>query len=81
MGIALVIVGGLALMTLIAVVGDVAGKSAKAKHSVGSKEFRDLARRVEALEKEALEGQARVRELESGIAFLNRLLEDKTGKD
>ena len=75
---ALVIVGGVIAVTLIAVVGDVLGKSKQKKTAPDSPAVEDLARRVETLEKLAQDRESRIRQLESDIAFTNKLLEDKS---
>lgn len=80
MEITLVIVGGVVVLTLIAVIGDVLGKSAKARGGSDPKVLRDLARRVEALERFSLEREERIGRLEAEVAFANRLLEDKHPK-
>ena len=76
MEITLVIVGGIIVLTLIAVVGDVIGKSVKSKSNANPKVLRNLVQRVETLERLSLERESRLSQLESDIAFANRLLED-----
>ncbi len=77
MEITLVIVGGIVVLTLVAVVGDVVGKAVKARGGSDPKILRDMARRVEALERLSLEKEERIRKLEADVSFANRLLEDK----
>jgi len=77
MEIALVVMGGVIVLTLIAVVGDVIGKTVKGRSSAGPKAMQDLARRVEALERLSQDKEERIRSLEADVAFANRLLEDK----
>lgn len=80
MEIALVIVGGVIVLTLISVVGDVIGKAVRSRSNTDPKALQELAQRVEALERLSLERENRIRQLESDIAFTNRLLEDKRPK-
>lgn len=80
MEITLVIVGGIIVLTLIGVVGDVLGKSVKARSGSDPKALRDLARRVEDLERLSLEREDRIRRLEADVSFANRLLEDRHPK-
>jgi hypothetical protein len=80
MEITLVIVGGIIVLTLVAVVGDVVGKAVKARGGSDPKTVRDLARRVEDLERLSLEREDRIRRLEADVAFANRLLEDRHSK-
>lgn len=77
MEITLVIVGGIIVLTLVAVVGDVVGKAVKARGGSDSKALRDLTRRVEDLERLSLEREDRIRRLEADVSFANRLLEDR----
>ncbi len=80
MEITLVIVGGVVLLTLVAVVGDVVGKAVKARYGSDPKALKDLVRRVEDLERLAQEKEARILRLEEDVAFANKLLEDRSNK-
>jgi len=77
MEITLVIVGGIVVLTLVAVVGDVVGKFVKARGASDPKVLRDLVRRVEDLERVSLEREERIHKLEAEISFANKLLEDR----
>ncbi|HOX12421.1 MAG TPA: hypothetical protein P5117_03440 [Spirochaetia bacterium] len=80
MEITLVIVGGVIVITLIGVVGDLLGKSVKSRSGADPKALRDLSRRVEDLERLSLDREERIRRLEADVAFANKLLEDRSGK-
>ncbi len=80
MEITLVIVGGVIVLTLVAVVGDVVGKAVKARPGSDPKALKDLSRRVEDLERLSLDREERIRRLEADVAFANKLLEDRSGK-
>lgn len=80
MEITLVIVGGVVVLSLVAVVGDVVGKAVKARGASDPKALRDLVRRVDELERLSLEREDRIRRLEADVSFANRLLEDKHSK-
>ncbi len=78
MGIALVIVGGLIAMTIVAVIGDVAAKRAKNAGLEAPKQLKDLENRVRSLELAVGEKSELIDELRQELSFVNRLLEDKT---
>ncbi len=80
MEITLVIVGGIIVLTLVAVVGDVVGKAVKARPGADSKSLKELARRVEDLERLSLDREDRIRRLEADVAFANKLLEDRSNR-
>ncbi len=76
---ALIIVGGMVVMTLIAVVGD---NLTKSKRSADPSAIRELKDRITALEREASERDAKLARMEGEISFTTKLLEDRhdTGK-
>jgi len=78
MGITLTIVGGLVLMTIAAAGFDYLGRRAKAAPAEAARS-RELERRLEALESRLQDRDERVAKLEGELAFLNRLLEDRSG--
>jgi chaperonin cofactor prefoldin len=77
MEIALIIVGGIVVVTVITMVGDIIGKSIKAKSPMDIREIKGLVQRIEILEKQSQDREERMRQLESEIAFTTKLLEDK----
>ena len=74
MSITLIIVGGIVVVTLIAVVGDIL---AKPKQAADPSAIRELKDRIAALEREAGERDSRIARIEGDVAFTTRLLEDK----
>ncbi len=78
MGITLTIVGGLVLMTIAAAGFDYLGRRAKAAPADAAR-TRELERRLDALEARLEDRDGRVAKLEGELAFLNRLLEDRSG--
>ncbi len=79
MGLALTIVGGLVVISVIAVIGDIVAKSLQARNSVEPAALKTLTDRIEALEKQADERDSRLARLEGDIAFTTKLLEEKHG--
>jgi uncharacterized coiled-coil protein SlyX len=79
MGLALTIVGGLVVISVIAVIGDIVSKSLQARNSVEPAALKALTDRIEALEKQADERDSRLARLEGDIAFTTKLLEEKHG--
>jgi len=77
MNIALIIVAGITIMTAIAVFGDYFTKIKVAKGTIKNDEILKLERRVEELEKKAIEQENIINRVDSEILFTNRLLEDK----
>jgi hypothetical protein len=77
MGIALVIMGGLSLISVFAIIGDYLTK----RRAGGSPEDRrivtDLAKRIDALEQQVQARDARIEQLENDVSFATRLIEDK----
>ena len=80
MGIALVIVGGLIVLTFIPVYFDYKAKAVKSAPR-GSEDIAALKRRLEALEDQMGEKDAKLKVLERDLGFLSRLIEDKSGTD
>lgn len=78
MGIALVIVGGLILLTFIPVYFDYRGKAVKRMTASGDPAVSGLAKRVEALEQQLADRDERLRLVERDLHFVTRLLEDKS---
>jgi len=76
--ITLIIVGGITLISVIAVVGDYMTKAKLANKSIDNKEMNELKKRVEELEKLVNEQDKKIEHLETDISFANKLLEDKT---
>lgn len=76
---ALIIVGGMVVMTLIAVAGDYLSKS---KRPADPSAIRELKDRITALEREASERDTKLARMEGEISFTTKLLEDRhdTGK-
>jgi chaperonin cofactor prefoldin len=77
MDLALVIVGGIVVVTVITMIGDIAGKAIKSRSATDPKELRELKLRVEQLENQFQDREERIRRLETEIEFANKLLEDK----
>jgi hypothetical protein len=77
MGLALTIVGGLVVISVIAVIGDIVSKSLQARNSVEPAALKALTDRIEALEKQADERDSRLARIEGDVAFTTKLLEDK----
>jgi hypothetical protein len=77
MGVALTIVGGLVVISVIAVIGDIVSKSMQARQTADPGALKALADRVEQLEKQALDRDSRIARIEGDVAFTTKLLEDK----
>jgi hypothetical protein len=77
MGLALTIVGGLVVISVIAVIGDIVSKSMQARQAADPGALQALADRVEQLEKQALDRDSRIARIEGDVAFTTKLLEDK----
>jgi hypothetical protein len=77
MGLAFTIVGGLVVISVIAVIGDIVTKSLQSRHSADPGALKALSDRVEQLEKQALDRDARIARIEGDVAFTTKLLEDK----
>jgi peptidoglycan hydrolase CwlO-like protein len=76
--ITLIIVGGITLISVIAVVGDYITKVKTSKPSIEVKEINELKNRIDELEKLVGEQDKKIDHLETDISFANKLLEDKT---
>ncbi len=77
MGIALVIMGGMTLITIFAIIGDIITKTRRVKAPQDGKALEDITRRVEALEIQVQSRDERIRQLENDVSFANKLLEEK----
>ena len=80
MGITLVIVGGIVIVSVIAVIGDTMSKSKLARGAVNPDVLHRLESRVAELEQKVHEQDQKVQLLENDVAFANKLLEDKSAK-
>ena len=76
--ITLIIVGGITLISIVAVVGDYLTKGKTSKPSINVKEINELKKRIEELERIVGEQDQKIEHLETDISFTNKLLEDKT---
>jgi len=76
MEIALIIVGGIVLTTLIAVVGDAITKARQAQAPSGPL-VQELTQKITALEGRVAEQESKILLLEENISFTTQLLEDK----
>jgi hypothetical protein len=77
MGIALIVVGGLVIISVVAVVGDALTKGRQLKGQANSVEVQELRKRVEALEAQAAERDQRLAQLETDLSFTTKLLGEK----
>ena len=81
MGITLAIVGGMVVITVIAVIGDVISKGMRAMPPAGQaalqSSIKALSDRVELLERQAGERDSKLAQIEGELAFTTKLLEDK----
>ena len=77
MGIALVIVGGLVLMTVFATGFDFMTKRRNRVDNETKQKVVELERKMAALEQTTMEKDDKIAQLESEFAFLNKLLEKK----
>jgi hypothetical protein len=78
MGITFIIMGGIVIISVVAVVGDFLTKSKGAHSSVDPAMARNLENRILELERRAQEQDRKIELLETDVAFANKLLEDKT---
>jgi hypothetical protein len=77
MGLALTIVGGLVVISVIAVIGDIVSKSMQSRQAADPGALKTLTDRIEQLEKQALDRDSRIARIEGDVAFTTKLLEDK----
>lgn len=70
----MIIVGGIVVVTLIAVIGDYLTKT---RQSVDPTAIRELKDKVSALEREAGEQGAKLARMEGELSFTTKLLEDR----
>ena len=70
----LIIVGGIVVVTLIAVVGDFLSKT---KQTADPSAIRELKDRINALERDASERDAKLARMEGEISFTTKLLENR----
>ena len=81
MGITLTIVGGMVIISVIAVVGDVISKGMRSRppadQAALQASLKALSDRVEFLERQAGERDSRLAQLEGELAFTTKLLEDR----
>lgn len=78
MGITLIIVGGLVIISVVAVIGDFLTKSKTAKPFIDTEVIQRLDARIVELERRAQDQDRKIESLETDLAFANKLLEDKT---
>lgn len=78
MEIALIITGGLILITLISVVGSIFLEKKKKENPELESLVKALEKRVFQLETNMEEKETRIEHLESDLKFINKLIEDKT---
>lgn len=81
MGITIVIVGGLVIMTVIALVGDYMSKKKQVSGSFDPKTLAELQTRVETLETQVRDDASRMARLEGEVAFTTKLLEGKSAAE
>jgi len=74
MSMTMIIVGGIVVVTLIAVIGDYLTKT---RQSVDPTAIRELKDKVSALEREAGEQGAKLARMEGELSFTTKLLEDR----
>ncbi len=78
MGIAIAVILGIIAITAISAGFDYLGKRSKGAPDELSKKVDDLENRIRLLESSAALKEEDIRQLESKIEFMDRLLEDKT---
>ena len=77
MGTALVVILGILAVTVVCIVGDYFTKTKLAELSHRDTDPADLEKRIELLEKRIADQDGKIAELEQGVSFTNRLLEEK----
>lgn len=75
MELALIIVGGIVVTTLIAAVGDYFTKARQAQANAAP--VQELLRKIETLEGRVAEQESKILLLEENVSFTAKLLEDK----
>lgn len=75
------IVGGIVIISVIAVVGDVVSKMARPRPSADEAalvaSIKTLSDRVDVLERQEAERESRIAQLEGEVAFTTKLLEER----
>ncbi len=79
MGLAITIVSGLVVISIIAVIGDIVTKNLQVRHSADPGALKALTDRIEQLEKQALDRDTRIARIEGDVSFTTKLLEGKQG--
>jgi len=77
MGVAIVIAGGLVLMTLVASLFSYLGEKKKRLDPQIEEKINRMERRLTAMEAKAAEKDERIDQLESEISFVNKLIEQR----
>jgi hypothetical protein len=80
MEIALIITGGVVLVSIIAGLFDFLTKRKKKADHVLENKVTEIEQKLQKLEGKLLEKDERINQLESEISFVTRLIEDKTKK-
>jgi hypothetical protein len=78
MGIAIVIISGLLVMTIVAAGFDFLAKKNKSKSNVSINQLRELEDRIKILENNEIERTEQILKLQDEVKFVNKLLEDKS---
>jgi hypothetical protein len=80
MWIAIVIVSGCFAISVVASIFDFLGKKKGRDDKALDKKIGLLEGKIDELERRSLEKEERIAKLETDVAFMNRLIEDKTAK-
>jgi uncharacterized small protein (DUF1192 family) len=78
MGIAIVIISGLVVMTVVAAGFDFLAKKNKSNSNVSINQLRELEDRIKILENNEIERTEQILKLQDEVKFVNKLLEDKS---
>jgi len=78
MGIAIVIISGLVVMTIVAAGFDFLAKKNKSKSNDSINQLRELEDRIKILENNEIERTEQILKLQDEVKFVNKLLEDKS---
>jgi chaperonin cofactor prefoldin len=81
MGIAIAIIAGLTVMTLIAAGFDYMGKKSKGVSKELEKRLEEIEKKMQYLESTLVDKEEEIKQLGIKIEFMDRLLEDKTEKE